>query len=118
MDPNVPEETKKPGFVKAYFNELFAIPCAKTSYFYGICSGVCTYLVTFMTTSRPKISSHVGMTTLCVVTLGYFVVCRSKVEYDIQRVEEWKRYLQKDDKVTLDAPNSESPKAKPGLIKV
>lgn len=52
------------------------IPCFRNTFLYSISSYVGTTLLTFLFTSRPAFSSHVGMGSFVVVTLSYYTYCR------------------------------------------
>lgn len=67
--------------------DVSMIPCFRSSFLYGISGGIFGGLLTFLRTSRPLLSSHYGMGTFCVTTLGYWTWCRyewSKKSLDVQ----------------------------------
>ncbi|XP_012265176.2 cytochrome c oxidase assembly protein COX20, mitochondrial [Athalia rosae] len=56
--------------------DVTQIPCFRSSFMYGIGTGVFCGLATFMFTSRPRISSHAGVASFVSTTWIYWMYCR------------------------------------------
>lgn len=56
--------------------DIAAIPCFRNSFLYGISGGIGGGLLTFLFTSRPKVSMHTAMAVYVNVTIGYWFYCR------------------------------------------
>lgn len=70
--------------------DISLIPCFRSSFLYGIGSGLGGGFVSFMSTSKPKMSLHVMMATFTSVTLGYWFVCRyqfSKTKFEMNQMK-------------------------------
>ncbi|KAL0831373.1 hypothetical protein ABMA28_002198 [Loxostege sticticalis] len=84
-----PEEEKK-GIV-FLGRDLSKIPCFRESFLYGIATGVGVGLATFLKTSKPMRSQHIGFGTFTMSTLIYWSYCRyqwSKQRFDAQLLQE------------------------------
>ncbi|KAG5676846.1 hypothetical protein PVAND_006653 [Polypedilum vanderplanki] len=56
--------------------DVAEMPCFRNSFLYGIAGGIGTGLGTFMFTSRPGFSTHIGYGTFFFTTLIYWFGCR------------------------------------------
>lgn len=56
--------------------DVSQIPCFRNSFMYGVSSGLGAGFITFMSTSRGKLSMHVMMSAFTLVTMGYWFTCR------------------------------------------
>lgn len=66
------------------------IPCFRSSFLYGICGGMTVGALTFLRTSRPQFSTHVGFGSFVLGTFGYWFVCRyqwSKTKFEYQQLK-------------------------------
>lgn len=71
--------------------DISKIPCFRESFFYGIASGVGVGFASFMKTSKPMLSQHIGFGTFTITTLLYWSYCRwqwSKQRFDAQLMQE------------------------------
>lgn len=71
--------------------DLLKIPCFRNAFLYSFSSYVGVGLATFLFTSKPRLSSHVGFAAFVVVTLGYYTDCRIKynrTKLQIQGIQE------------------------------
>ncbi|XP_063630177.1 cytochrome c oxidase assembly protein COX20, mitochondrial [Cydia splendana] len=83
-----PEE--KPGLM-IMGRDVSKIPCFRESFLYGIASGVGMGLASFIKTSKPMLSQHVGVGTFAMSTLLYWSYCRyqwSKQRFDAQLLQD------------------------------
>lgn len=78
--------------VMLFGRDIRKIPCFKDSQLYGIYSGFATGLVTFMFTSRTRLSTIMTLGSYCCVSLTYFCYCRYNYAmtkyaiYDVQSI--------------------------------
>ncbi|CAH1406856.1 unnamed protein product [Nezara viridula] len=86
------EEVEKK--VSIFGKSIGEIPCFRDSYFYGICTGFVSGLGHFMFTSKPGLSTHVGMGAFCISTLTYWSYCRWKHNEQIKQAALIKAFLQ------------------------
>jgi len=56
--------------------DVSKIPCFRSSFLYGIGTGVAIGLMAFMSTSKPRLASHVGFSTFVLTTVSYWCYCR------------------------------------------
>lgn len=56
--------------------DVSAIPCFRESFLYGIGSGVVIGLGAFMSTSKPRLATHVGVSSYIMITLSFWCYCR------------------------------------------
>ncbi|CAH3867848.1 cytochrome c oxidase assembly protein COX20, mitochondrial [Pieris brassicae] len=83
-------EEEKQGLV-LFGRDLSKIPCFRESFFYGIVSGVGVGFGSFMKTSKPMLSQHIGFGTFTMTTLIYWSYCRwqwSKQRFDAELLQE------------------------------
>ncbi|VVC89837.1 uncharacterized protein LOC126965376 [Leptidea sinapis] len=84
------EEEEKKGLV-LFGRDLSQIPCFRDSFVYGIASGVGVGLASFIKTSKPLYSQHIGFSTFVMTTMIYWSYCRyqwSKQRFDAQLMQE------------------------------
>lgn len=70
--------------------DIAQIPCFRNSFLYGIGGGVGAGFLTFMGTSRPKLSSHTAFGTFFAVTFVYWFSCRytfSKKKFEYNQLQ-------------------------------
>ncbi|XP_045768311.1 cytochrome c oxidase assembly protein COX20, mitochondrial [Maniola jurtina] len=85
-----PDEEKKKGLV-LFGRDLSKIPCFRESFLYGIASGVGVGVASFLKTSKPLLSQHIGVGTFAITTLVYWSYCRyewSRQRFDAQLMQE------------------------------
>ncbi|CAK1540585.1 unnamed protein product [Leptosia nina] len=83
-------EEEKPG-IMLFGRDLSKIPCFRESFICGIASGVGMGFASFMKTSKPLLSQHVGFGTFAMSTLVYWSYCRwqwSKQRFDAQLLQD------------------------------
>lgn len=71
--------------------ELSKIPCFRESFLYGIGTGVGVGIASFMKTSKPMLSQHIGFGAFSVSTMVYWSYCRwqwSKQRFDAELLQE------------------------------
>ncbi|XP_001605374.1 cytochrome c oxidase assembly protein COX20, mitochondrial [Nasonia vitripennis] len=68
-------ENEETGF-RIFGRDVLKIPCIRESFLYSMSSYIGVGLLTFLVTSKPKLSSHLGFASYIVVTLGYYTNCR------------------------------------------
>ncbi|CAH0714493.1 unnamed protein product, partial [Brenthis ino] len=84
-----PKEEKE-GLV-IFGRDISKIPCFRESFMYGIASGIGVGLASFIKTSKPLMSQHVGVGTFAITTLVYWSYCRyewSRQKFDAQLLQE------------------------------
>ncbi|XP_072939272.1 cytochrome c oxidase assembly protein COX20, mitochondrial [Epargyreus clarus] len=84
------DEDEKKGLV-IFGRDVSKIPCFRESFLYGVASGVGCGLASFIKTSKPMLSQHVGMGTFAITTLLYWSYCRvqwSRQRFDAQLMQE------------------------------
>uniref|UniRef100_A0A336MEV2 Cytochrome c oxidase assembly protein COX20, mitochondrial n=1 Tax=Culicoides sonorensis TaxID=179676 RepID=A0A336MEV2_CULSO len=92
-DPNSPtwEDEEQPHrHLYIFGRDVSEIPCFRSSFLYGISSGIAIGFLTFMKTSRPAFSSNVGMGSFIAITLGYWFPCRyqySKDQFEYRKLQ-------------------------------
>ncbi|XP_014237329.1 cytochrome c oxidase protein 20 homolog [Trichogramma pretiosum] len=86
------EEPKRASLV-IFGRDLFQIPCFRTTFLYSISSYVGVSLLTFLFTSKPKMSSHVGFVSFMAVTFGYFTKCRTDLARERLQIGEVQKAL-------------------------
>lgn len=59
-----------------YGRNVAEIPCFRNSFLYGGGAYFAGGLGTFLLTSRPSFSSHIGMTAFVCTTIGFWFHCR------------------------------------------
>ncbi|OXU28583.1 hypothetical protein TSAR_004795 [Trichomalopsis sarcophagae] len=77
-------DNEETGF-RIFGRNVLKIPCFRDSFLYSISSYFGVGLLTFLVTSKPKLSSHVGFASYIVVTLGYYTNCR--INYTNQKFQ-------------------------------
>lgn len=75
--------------------DLLKIPCFRNTFLYSISSWVGVGLVTFLFTSRPQFSSHVGCGAFIAVSLGYYMQCRMNYENQKFQMSQIKHAMQR-----------------------
>ncbi|XP_014218861.1 cytochrome c oxidase protein 20 homolog [Copidosoma floridanum] len=84
------------GFLESMFGRNpMEVPCFRTTFFYSISSYIGVGLLTFLFTSKPALSSHVGMGSFVAVTLGYYSFCRYQFAYQKFNSEKLQELLHK-----------------------
>lgn len=71
--------------------DVSQIPCFRESFLYGMGTGVGLGLATFLKTSKPMVSQHVGVGMFSISTLLYWSYCRwcwSQQRFDAQLMQE------------------------------
>lgn len=71
--------------------DLSKIPCFRESFLYGMGTGVGMALVTFLKTSKPMLSQHVGVGMFSLSTMVYWSYCRwcwSQERFDAQMLQD------------------------------
>ncbi|XP_015588887.1 cytochrome c oxidase assembly protein COX20, mitochondrial [Cephus cinctus] len=68
------DDESKP--VMLFGRDISKIPCFRSSFLYGITSGVVGGMTMFLFTSRPKLSCDAAVGTFVSVTLFYWIYCR------------------------------------------
>lgn len=71
--------------------DVSKIPCFRESFMYGIASGIGVGLASFIKTSKPLMSQHVGVGTFALTTLIYWSYCRyewSRQKFDAQLLQD------------------------------
>ncbi|XP_023937098.1 cytochrome c oxidase assembly protein COX20, mitochondrial [Bicyclus anynana] len=84
-----PDEEKKG--LTLFGRDLSKIPCFRESFLYGVASGIGVGVASFLKTSKPLLSQHIGVGTFAVGTLIYWSYCRyewSKQRFDAQLMHE------------------------------
>ncbi|KAH8417650.1 hypothetical protein KR222_003615, partial [Zaprionus bogoriensis] len=56
--------------------DVSQIPCFRNSFLYGISGGIGVGVLTFLGTSRPHLSTHVGFGSFMCGTMVYWMACR------------------------------------------
>lgn len=56
--------------------DVSQIPCFRNSFLYGISGGIGVGVLTFLGTSRPHLSTHVGFGSFFCGTMVYWMACR------------------------------------------
>uniref|UniRef100_A0A0K8SIT5 Cytochrome c oxidase assembly protein COX20, mitochondrial n=1 Tax=Lygus hesperus TaxID=30085 RepID=A0A0K8SIT5_LYGHE len=69
-------------------------PCMRSSYLYGITTGIGTGLAYFMYSSKPRISAHAGFTGFVLTTLSYWTYCRYNLSKEQEQVRLFKAFLE------------------------
>ncbi|XP_076659815.1 cytochrome c oxidase assembly factor COX20 lethal (3) 87Df [Halictus rubicundus] len=72
---NIGEETPSKLEIKLFGIPIIQTKCQGDSHFYGIIGGVTGGLMTYLFTSQPRISSHMGVGCYAVTTVGYAIYC-------------------------------------------
>ncbi|XP_050346680.1 cytochrome c oxidase assembly protein COX20, mitochondrial [Nymphalis io] len=84
-----PEEEKRG--LKIFGRDVSKIPCFRESFLYGIATGIGVGLASFLKTSKPLMSQHIGVGTFAISTLVTWSYCRyqwSKQKFDAQLMQE------------------------------
>lgn len=95
--------------------DVSKIPCFRESFLYGIASGIGVGLASFVKTSKPMFSQHVGFATFSITTMVYWSFCRyewSKQRFDAQLLQDALK-----DKILYEGTNVESELEKKGVLK-
>ncbi|XP_030370462.1 cytochrome c oxidase assembly protein COX20, mitochondrial [Scaptodrosophila lebanonensis] len=66
--------------------DIAQIPCFRNSFLYGISGGIGIGLLTFLGTSRPHFSTHVGFGSFFCGTIVYWFGCR--YQWSVRRFEQ------------------------------
>ncbi|XP_038214885.1 cytochrome c oxidase assembly protein COX20, mitochondrial [Zerene cesonia] len=84
------DEEEKQGLV-LFGRDLSKIPCFRESFLTGIATGIGIGFASFMKTSKPLLSQHVGVGAFATTTLVYWSYCRwqwSQQRFDAQMLQE------------------------------
>ncbi|XP_070157341.1 cytochrome c oxidase assembly protein COX20, mitochondrial [Polyergus mexicanus] len=76
MDTDIIDENDQSKAVMLFGRDISKIPCFKRSMLYGIYGGFATGLVTFMITSRIKLSTNITLGSYMGISVVYFCFCR------------------------------------------
>ncbi|KAL4716381.1 hypothetical protein ACJJTC_006743 [Scirpophaga incertulas] len=83
-------EEEKQGLI-IFGRDVSKIPCFRESYVNGIATGLGVGLATFLKTSKPMLSQHIGFGTFVITTMVYWSYCRyqwSKQRFNAQLLQE------------------------------
>ncbi|KAL7729958.1 hypothetical protein ACLKA6_009260 [Drosophila palustris] len=81
------DDTEDPS--KSFFifgRDVAQIPCFRNSFLYGISGGMGVGVLTFLGTSRPHLSTHVGFGSFFCGTIVYWMACR--YQWSLRRFEQ------------------------------
>lgn len=74
MPEEIDDTQKKSPII--FGRDITTIPCFRSSFLYGIGSGLAGGLTYFLFTSNTRWATHVGFTSFVIVTMSYWVHCR------------------------------------------
>ncbi|XP_067627995.1 cytochrome c oxidase assembly protein COX20, mitochondrial [Eurosta solidaginis] len=77
--------------LKIFGHDVSQIPCFRNSFLYGIGGGMGMGVLTFLGTSRTRLSTHVAFGSFFFGTMGYWLVCRyqwSKKRFEYAQLKE------------------------------
>ncbi|XP_044731831.1 cytochrome c oxidase assembly protein COX20, mitochondrial [Chrysoperla carnea] len=76
------DETDNSKSLYLFGRDVSKIPCFRSSFLYGMGGGFGIGLMSFMITSKPRLSTHVGFSGFAVTTLSYWMYCRYRWSLD------------------------------------
>ncbi|KAL6431150.1 hypothetical protein ACFW04_007102 [Cataglyphis niger] len=95
MDAEIIDENNRSKTVMLFGRDISKIPCFKQSMLNGIYSGFATGLVTFMFTSRIKLSTNMALGSYMGVSVVYWCFCRYDYVMQKYAMDDIKHLLQK-----------------------